>query len=78
MGIIDLAVQNDSLLTKWSWELEIKSAGLWATTITTLYGITRATDFPSVAKDLFFLKSFSYLLPFYKCSTVRENGVQWG
>ena len=30
LGIIDLAVQNDALLTKWLWELEAKPMGLWA------------------------------------------------
>jgi hypothetical protein len=77
LGIIDLAVQNDALLTKWLWELEAKPMGLWGSTLNRLYGITEAAHLTAYADDSSFLKELSGLIPFYSASIWRDNGLVW-
>lgn len=77
LDVIDLTCQNDALLLKWIWRLEKNPNGIWASTITRLYGISEASHIEH-ASDLFpFLKSLSSLLPFYRCSVESVNGLQW-
>ncbi|XP_078174446.1 uncharacterized protein LOC144568092 [Carex rostrata] len=57
MGILDLEVENDALLTKWLWKIDRDSRGVWAQTLTLLYGITAycalALDFTWELLNLF-------------------------
>ena len=44
MGLLDLETQNDALLTKWLWKLDKDKEGLWAKTMSLLYGINGASQ----------------------------------
>lgn len=76
LGVIDLTCQNDALLLKWIWRLENNQDGIWASTITRLYGVSEATHIEHASDSSPSLKSLSSLLPFYRCSVENVNGLR--
>lgn len=70
-------MQNKVLLRKWLWELESKPRGLWASTLTRLYGVTTASQLTAHADESSFLKELASLLPFYSVSVRRDNELTW-
>lgn len=73
MGILDLEVQNDALLTKWLWKIDRDLGGLWAHTLATLYDITAASQLQENPNLLGFVRSLCTLLPFYRISVMPDD-----
>lgn len=68
MGIIDLEIQNNALLTKWLWLIHHSPNGLWGSTLHRLYGITETSQLGTTATSSYFLKGLAGLLPFFFAS----------
>ncbi|XP_078156635.1 uncharacterized protein LOC144552544 [Carex rostrata] len=73
MGILSLETQNEALLTKWLWKLDRDSNGLWAQTMSILYGITNTQQLLPNINYSEFARSICHLLPFYRVATIPDE-----
>lgn len=80
MGILDLDTQNQALLIKWMWKLDTEISGMWAQTVSKLYGSLRRDQLAISSQCSFFMRSVLDLSPFYRVSITEHpvsNMVGW-
>ncbi|KAJ3687618.1 hypothetical protein LUZ61_016782 [Rhynchospora tenuis] len=73
LGIINLATQNQALLTKWLWKLQAEPYSTWSNSIRTLYG---TTDIRMLREDTSLshgLRDILSLQDFYLASTTANT-----
>jgi ribosomal protein L34 len=80
LGIMDLSLQNKTLLVKWIWLAETDEACLWALTLRSLHLSIGKANEGNDDHLSYFLKDLTTLLPYYKPSiqfNQDERTISW-
>jgi zinc-binding in reverse transcriptase len=80
LGIMDLSLQNKTLLVKWIWLAETDEACLWTLTLRSLHLSIGETNEGNDDHLSYFLKDLTTLLPYYQASgqfNQEEGTISW-
>lgn len=73
MGVINLSVQNETLLAKWLWKIVAQQEGHWPQIIQKLYGISNINQITDHKGESFFLDDIRTLVPLLNYSVQQST-----